>query len=293
MTESSACFEDTLFGDAPKKPRAASEVKGNKLSSSTAAFVPFGESAATTTYKNFMEARNQTASSASSKSESQAAALNPVIDQSSVLRRSIPGHQSAGGTKNVSNVASQRVQTTPLVYGSKGIATASSIQPIEVTRVKVNAMSPPAMPSTIHEKNSSKLVAAKATSSKVYQAVSKTTASISVGAIKKSNLINSRNVVPARSKPLSSIVPVSSKKSDADNLKSRNVKRAVSSISSDVSDSLKRPSIYSGSSQGNLMSEGKSAGRLQKGNKSRHVLSVIKRFSSTLIIFNEVDMWID
>jgi hypothetical protein len=217
-----------------------------------------------------MEARNQTTSSASSKSASRAAALNPVIDQSSVLKRSISGHQSAGGTKNVGPIASQRVQTTPLVYGSKGVATASSIQLIEVTRVKVNAMSPPAMPSTIHEKNSNKLVAAKTTSSKLYQAVSKTTASISVDAIKKSDLINSRNVVPARRKPLSSIGISSSKKSDADDLKSRNVKRAVSSISSDVSDSFKRPSIYSGSSQGNyLMSEGKSAGRLQKGNKSR------------------------
>ena len=274
MTESSACFEDTLFGDAPKKPRTAPQVKGNKLSSSTAAFIPFGESAATTTYKNFMEARNQTASSASSKSESRAAALNPALDQSSVLVRSIPGHQSAGGTKNVSNVASQRVQTTPLVYGSKGAATASSTQPIEVTRVKVNAMSPPLMPSTINVKNSNKLVAAEATSSMVYQAVSKTTASISVDAIKKSDLINSKIVVPARRKPLSSIGLSSNKKGDADDLKSRNVKRAVSSISSDVGDSLKRPSGYSGSSQGNLMSEGKSARRLQKGNKCRYVLSI-------------------
>jgi hypothetical protein len=274
VTESSACFEDTLFGDARKKPRTAPQVKSNKLSSSTAAFIPFGESAATTTYKNFMEARNQTASGASSKSESRAAALNPAIDQSSVLRRSIPGHLSAGGTKYVSNVASQRVQTTPLVYGSKGVATASSIQPIEVTRVKVNAMSPPAMPLTINEKNSNKLVAAKATSSKLYRAVSKTTAPISADAIKKSDLINSRNVVPARRKPLSSIGLSSSKKSDADDLKSRYFKRAVPSISSDVVDSLKRPSVYSGSSQDNLMSEGKSAGRLQKGNKSRYVLSM-------------------
>lgn len=249
-------------------------MKGTKLSSSTAAFIPFGESVATTTYKNFMEARNQTALSASSKSESRAAALNPVIDQSSVLRRSIPGHQSAGGLKNVSNVASQRIQTTPLVYGSKGAAKSSSTQPIEVARVKVNAMSPPAMPSTIHEKNPNKLVAAKATSSKVYQAVSKTTAFISFDAIKKSDLISSRNVLPARRKPLSSIGLSSSKEGDADDLKSRNVKRAVSSISSDVSESLKRPSIYSGSSQEILMSEGKSASRLQKVKKSRYPVNM-------------------
>ena len=269
MTESSACFEDTLFGDAPEKPRTAPQVKVTKLSSSTAAYIPFGESAATTTYKDFMEARNQTALTASSKSESRAAALNPVIDQSSVLRRSIPGYQSAGGIKNISSVASQRIQTRPLVYGPKGVATASSTQPTEV-----NAMSPPAMPLTIHEKTSNKLAAAKAASSKVYQAVSKTTASISVDAIKRSDLINSRNVVPARRKSLSSIGLSSSKKGDAEDQKSRNFKRPVSSISSDASDSLKRPSIYSGSSQGNLMSECKSASRLQKGNKSRYVLSI-------------------
>lgn len=278
MTESSACFEDTLFADAPKKTKTAPLAKGMKLSSSTAAFIPFGESAVATTYKNFITSRNQTTLNANIDSEGQATAHKSSYGKNNSSRtapyiaipREIYGQQSMDSSKNNTILSLQRVQKTTLEYGSKGDGKASGTQAVEFAGAKINPMSPPAMPTTIHERNSNKLGVVNTTSPKINKDITTTAAPVSSTVVKKTNLISARSVVPLKQKPMPSAGLTSIKRADPEDQIHKSAKRAVTSIASDNSKSLRRHPIHS-QSQKNLTSEGKVGNSLPKVNKSRYL----------------------
>lgn len=268
MTESSACFEDTLFADAPKKTKTASRAKGMKLNSSTAAFIPFGEIAVATTYKNFIMSRNQTTLNANIDSPARKSSNDE--NKSSRTAPYIYGQQSMDRFKNNTNLSLQRVQKTTLEYGSKGDGRASGTETVEFSGGKINPMSPPAMPSTIHEKYSNKLCVINATGPRINKDITKTAATVSSSVVNKRNLISTRSAVPLKRKPLSSAGLTSIKSADSDQIY-KSAKRAVTSIAGDNIKSLKRPPIYS-HSQKSLASEGKVENSLSKVRKSRYIL---------------------
>ena len=243
-----------------------------KLSSSTAAFIPFGESAVATTYKNFIMSRNQTTLNANIDSTSQAPARKSSNDENKSSRTAphIYGQQSMDRLQNNINLSLQRVQKTTLEYGSKGDGRASVTETVDFSGGKINPMSPPAMPSTIHEKYSNKLGVVNAAGPRINKDITKTAATVSSSVVNKTNLISTRSAVPLKRKPLSPAGLTSIKRADSDQIH-KSAKRAVTSISSDNIKSLRRPPIYS-LSQINLGSEGKVENSLSKVKKSRYLL---------------------